>query len=146
MAKVMPKVAKTVRIKRRPARRVGRLSKLSTWTPDRFLMWRGQMGETLGLPLITQQDAANLLGVTRRQVANWEGMKTPIDRRTVLACEALSLVVARLGPNIGVEVSAVDASDVAKAPAVERANSIDEVGELLANPQQIRALMGVIPD
>jgi len=56
------------------------------WDPERFLLWRGQMGDLLGLAILTQRQAAKLLGMSREQIINFETGKTVIGRRTALAC------------------------------------------------------------
>lgn len=52
-------------------------------TPQEFKDWR----EALGL---TQQQAAELLGVTRRAVVKWEAGAAPISRAVFLACKYLA--------------------------------------------------------
>ena len=51
-------------------------------TADQFRAWRVRLG-------LTQSGAAAELGVTMRQVNNWENDRSPVDRRTWLAMQQL---------------------------------------------------------
>ncbi len=52
------------------------------WTVEDLRAWRERLG-------ITQQQAANALGITRRGYVKREGGKAPIDREAELACRYL---------------------------------------------------------
>jgi predicted transcriptional regulator len=57
-------------------------------TPQEFRDWRRRLG-------ITQQQAADLLGYTKRGVAKIEGGDKDVARVVELACEALEARAAR---------------------------------------------------
>ena len=56
------------------------------WLPQRMVLWRGQMADELGVLSITQQQAADALGVSRRTYIGWETGESPINRRVAFAC------------------------------------------------------------
>ncbi len=51
-----------------------------------FAAWRERIGLHIKGKKLTQQEAADMLGVSRFQVGRWEDNDPTPDRRTVMAC------------------------------------------------------------
>lgn len=79
------------------------------WLPQRMVLWRGQMADELGVKSVTQQQAADALGVSRRAYIGWESGEMPINRRVAFACnfirQNLSELVQTLPPAAAAEAS-----------------------------------------
>jgi transcriptional regulator with XRE-family HTH domain len=59
-------------------------------TGEDFKTWRKAMG-------LTQQQAADAIGVTKRSVQLWEADDQPVSRTVALACAALAAGLKPLG-------------------------------------------------
>ncbi len=125
----MPKMIKTEMARAEPALKRESLPRMGAWPQDQFVLWRGQMGDRLEVRFITQREAAEILGVTRRTVANWEGGATPIDRCTALACEAL-LALASM-PDTAIQ----------STEESEESNPLDKLKKLCSDPSEIHVNM-----
>ncbi|GHF29006.1 hypothetical protein GCM10017044_25320 [Kordiimonas sediminis] len=57
------------------------------WTPTYLKAWRTEsISQLANVRKLTQNEAANLLGISRKQYNELENGKTRIDRRTSMAC------------------------------------------------------------
>lgn len=59
-------------------------------TAEEFKTWRSRLD-------MTQQDAADTLGVTKRSVQGWEDGTQPIKRSIALACAAVQAGLKPIG-------------------------------------------------
>ena len=59
-------------------------------TPEDFKAWRERLD-------MTQQEAADAIGVTKRSVQMWEAGDRPIGRTVALACAAINAGLTPVG-------------------------------------------------
>ncbi|MCG8506586.1 MAG: helix-turn-helix domain-containing protein [Sphingomonadales bacterium] len=110
------------------------------WLPQRMVLWRGQLADALGVRSVTQQRAAELLDVSRRQIINWETGRSPINRRVALACNFIRQNARRLSPVLGVDFSKTD--ELARSlESVERVQML--VNESQSDPDLLQPAAGL---
>lgn len=62
-------------------------------TAEEFKTWRNQLD-------LTQQEAADALGATKRAVQMWEAGDRPISRTVALACAAVKAGLKPIGETV----------------------------------------------
>lgn len=101
------------------------------WLPQRMVLWRGQMADELGVLSITQQQAADALGVSRRTYIGWETGESPINRRVAFACNFIRQNIAALVPTLEAET--------------DREKSVEQKLAVLSNVETVQRFDGESP-